>query len=74
MDVENGIEPLNRHPVAGLSPSDRQLAHCEALGEILAAIALRKADQTTTGAKTQRSPVTLPESLQRLTQEVASVS
>lgn len=48
MIIESGIEPLQRHPIAALSPQDRQIAHCEALGAILAAIALRKADATNT--------------------------
>ncbi len=71
MNIVDNVDPLKTHPVAALSPQDRQIAHCEAIGGILAAIALRKADQTTTGAQPLRS---LQGSLQRKNQEVATVS
>jgi len=47
MTIEDLASPLKTHPVAILSPQDRLIAHCEAIGGILAAISLRKAEQST---------------------------
>jgi len=46
MTIEDLASPLKTHPVAILSPHERLLAHCEAIGGILAAISLRKAEQS----------------------------
>jgi hypothetical protein len=46
MTIEDLASPLKTHPVAILSPDERLIAHCEAIGGILAAISLRKAERT----------------------------
>jgi hypothetical protein len=47
MKIEELASPLKTHPVAILSPHERLTSHCEAIGGILAAISLRKAEQST---------------------------
>lgn len=46
MTIEELASPLKTHPIAVLSPHERLIAHCEAIGGILVAISLRKAERT----------------------------
>jgi hypothetical protein len=74
MTFENGVEPLSRHPVAGLSPTDRQHAHAEALGEILAAIALRKSNQAASDSPVQQTRTVCKRPRRCQDQETSTVS
>ena len=74
MTLEDGVEPLSRHPVAGLSSTDRQHAHAEALGGILAAIALRKSNQAASDRPVQQTRAVRKQSRRCQDQETSTVS
>lgn len=62
MTIEDLASPLKTHPVAILSPHERLIAHCEAIGGILAAISLRKAERSASnGPDTVPQPSNLNE-------------
>jgi hypothetical protein len=74
MTLVEGVEPLSRHPVAGMSPTDRLLAHAEALGGILAAIALRKSNQAASDRPVQQTRAVRKQSRRCQDQEITAVS